>query len=166
MIDKLPRKLLDCEEFHQIEWPVAFEEVGSAVRIDYSTDIHDGELVPYSHEFDTGARVYAPVTASRFGEVSGLELEEAVSPIVMGVADRFYFDTKKGRRSRVIFHRSGIGVDEEDASTAGHMAEMDRPLMAWDLEGKQLLVLEDDGSVRFVIRDGLLEVNEDGKILG
>lgn len=167
MIDKLPRKLLDCEEFHEIQWPEAFEEVGQAIRIDYSTDIHDGKIVPYAHEFDTGARVYAPASSRQCREGGGVWLDEAIAPIVMGVADRFCFDAKKdGKRSRVIFHRKGVGVNKREAAEAAGVARMHRPLMAWDLEGQQLLVLEDDGSVRFVIHGGLLDLNEDAKIVG
>lgn len=151
--DKIPRKLLDCPEM-ETGWPESFRLVGTADLIEYSTQIHSGrEWQPYVHRFASGVTVFAPE------DRGGVSLNEAYSPIVMGVADGLYLSSDYGHHA---YLRDGAELDEADFELAGQLGE----LMAWDVEGRQLLIANEHGDVEFVLCDGLLELSDDGMISG
>lgn len=179
LYDPFPSKLLGLPEAEHIAWPETFAELGKALRLDYSTTIHSARQgkkkaawQPFRHRFATGVSVYAPsrhavAEGLRAGERSGARacvLEEAIRPVVMGVADRLYFIARDGRQ--VIMAREGIGIDERDADEDFIEADLPPSYFCWDVEERQLIVMREDGEVEFVLRGGLMQLDERAMICG
>lgn len=171
MLDEIPRKLLDCPEFQDLVWPYGFENLGKALRIDYTTSIHSPIKVwePYRHRFSTGVDVYGPARTrhAKDGNDGGqvYDLPPSVDPIILGVVDRVYFVTPDGRQ--FIFSHPDAGVDEIDVTDSYLASDWEEArLLAWDVEDGQLVIASERGDVDFILRGGLLQLSDDGMIVG
>lgn len=161
MIDELPRKLLDCPMVRTRDWPAAFYRLGPALRLDYSTPLHGGWEAFY-HPFSSGVRVYSR-WPERGADAALYDVAPAIDPLVLGLADRLYLQDASGKR--VIYARSDLAADESDARNARVM-ELPPTVVAWDVEGTSLALLDSRGKPTFVLRDGLLALSKDGMVLG
>lgn len=182
METEIPQKLLDLPTVDTYDvWPVeeGFHYLGYALRIDYSTRIHreDGEWESFFHHFTSGVRVYEPTES---GDVFALStrggmieperdqtyyLSPAVDPIVFGIVDRFVFLTPENRT--LILAHPDVGLSPEDAvEDLYFVASLPNCALAWDPEGKQLLICSLKGDPMLVLRGGNLGITDSAMIIG
>lgn len=180
----IPEKLLDAPIVNP-RWPSdGFNEIGYAMRLDYTTDLHP-EMAPlgdqdpedpirfFKHKFLTGVKIYWPFRDD-LGELDqhfGGEphrLPQPFDPIMLGynvsTADRIYFQTRDGRQ--VIAVRDDLDVEPIDRKESFAVIPLDPSIVAWDPENLQLLILPKKGTSKkeplFVIRGGGLNMSMGG----
>lgn len=177
----IPHKLLDLPIANTYDyWPVesGFYYLGYALRLDYSTHIHreDGEWENFFHDFTSGVRLYEPSDPGDIFQIStrdGMLEEErdktfylspAVDPIVFGIVDRIVFQTPENHVLGLAHPE--VGMSAQDSEDMYFVAELPNSFLAWDPEGRQLLVTSIKGDPLFVFRGGNLDLTEMGMIIG
>lgn len=170
----IPEKLLDAP-IVDVKWPEDFDHLGHALRLDYSTDLHDPKGESYTHRFTTGAKIFWP-----YQDFSGIDehfggkptqISEPFDPIQLGfkvaTADRLYFITRDGRQ--IIFTSRDLPVVQEHAEESFMVGTLDPSVVAFDPENNQLLIMPKGRGKKeplFVIRGGGFHMTTEGMIVG
>lgn len=180
-MDLIPHKFLDLPTVKVHEsWPneEGFHYLGHGLRLDYSTPIHteDGSLKSFFHDFSSGVKIFEPTTTGDVFRISvreGMiddsrdkpyELNPAVDPIIFGIVDRIILLTPENRQLALI--HPDVGIEPEMAQETYFVAELPPSYLAWDPEERQLVVASSKRDPLLVIRDGYLNISDEGMIVG
>jgi hypothetical protein len=170
----IPEKLLDAPIIN-VKWPEEFDQLGHALRLDYSTDLHNPQGESYTHRFTTGVKIYWPYQDysdldEHFGSKPA-ELPEPFDPMMLGYkigsADRLYLITSDGRQ--MIFTRKDLPVVDEHANESFMVGTLDPSIVVYDPENNQLLIMPKGRGKKeplFVIRGGGMHMTTGGMIVG